>query len=211
MSANIELFRAELETTSVQDDLPGRPVDRQLPDRDRLARLRGGGPKEQGPHPSLELFDGERLRQIVVGSGVQGSHDLAIFAAGGCHDDRHVADGADHLEQFRAVEVGQAHVEDHDVRRRVDNTLQPVHRGGGSPHFVATIRKYPRNQLADSLLIFDDHDGGHAATVSRRAGLSNSLKLCWVRRKDDAGTMTPMRQRLLLVAGWLVGAVGVRE
>jgi hypothetical protein len=68
-----------------------------------------------GLQPGEQLDTAERLGQVVVGSGVETPHLVALGAERGQHEDGHVTHVADPLEHLPAVEVGEPYVEDHDV------------------------------------------------------------------------------------------------
>ena len=63
-----------------------------------------------------QLDPAERLRQVVVGPGVEAADLVAFGGERGQHEDGHVAHVADAFEDLPPVEVGHPHVEDHQVR-----------------------------------------------------------------------------------------------
>ena len=73
-------------------------------------------PAQGDPEPGQELVHGERFSQIVIGAGVQRGHLVAVLAPGGDDDDGQVAPGADLFDDVYPVHVGQAQVQQHDVR-----------------------------------------------------------------------------------------------
>jgi len=114
---------------------------------------------------SIEM--GVRPYYVYSTDMVEGAHHFNVFAAGGDHDHRHPTDGADHLEQFRPVEVGQAEVEEHQVGALLHYGLQSGQRRGGGHDVVPHVGEGAGHGLADVEVILDDDDGGHEATIGR--------------------------------------------
>jgi hypothetical protein len=73
-------------------------------------------PPQQRPQPGEQLLEGERLDEVVVGTGVEPFDPVGGAGAGGEHEDRHpVAFAAHDAAHRQAVEHGHADVEDDDV------------------------------------------------------------------------------------------------
>ena len=89
-------------TSSVPELWPGPPP--------------GGGVAQRHPEPGLELGHAERLRDEVVGPAVESLHLAVLVPVGGEDHDRHVRELPDAAADLEAVEVGQAQVEDDEVR-----------------------------------------------------------------------------------------------
>ena len=68
--------------------------------------------------PGLELGHPEGLRDEVVRSGVEGLDLAAFVAVGREHQNRHSGELADASGDLNAVDVGEAKVEDHQIRPR---------------------------------------------------------------------------------------------
>ena len=68
-------------------------------------------------HAREQLAGAERLRQVVVGPGVERLDLVRLLPARGDDHDRHGAPVADAAHDLDAVEVGQAEVEQHEVGR----------------------------------------------------------------------------------------------
>ena len=67
-----------------------------------------------------ELVEVQRLADEIVGAQLQRGLHVFQLRIGGDHDDRaRVAGLLQLFEDFDAVEVGQAHVEQHEIRRLV--------------------------------------------------------------------------------------------
>ena len=82
------------------------------------------GTAQDGAHTGHQFARAERLGNVIVGSGIQTTHPVAIFAAGGQHDDRHVAGAliaADTPAHLDPGKRGQHPVEQDQVRRFLDH------------------------------------------------------------------------------------------
>ena len=77
------------------------------------------GAPQQGPQARQQLVELERLRQVVVGTGVETGDAIAGLGARREHEDRHpVAVGAQHLAHGEPVDDRHRHVEHDDVGLR---------------------------------------------------------------------------------------------
>jgi hypothetical protein len=90
-----------------------------------LAVAGGEAMPQRYPQPGVELARAERLGHVVVGAVVQ-RLDLAVLrAVRRQHDDRRVAPAADAVADLEPVKVGQAEVEDDQVRGAGGRLLEP--------------------------------------------------------------------------------------
>ena len=104
-------------------------VQRQIPG-DELTRSGAGIPSGEGPEPSHEDHERERLRQEVVGAGIERLGFVVLAGLGGEHQDRCPdALRAQRLADLVAVHAGQEDVE-HD---------RPVGAFVGSPQTVDSV------------------------------------------------------------------------
>lgn len=82
---------------------------------------------DQSPYPGDELLEGEGLRHIVVGSGVEGGDLARKLVAGGEHEDREAGLLAtDPFKHLVSVEAGEHDVEEDDVHILVERETEPV-------------------------------------------------------------------------------------
>ena len=87
--------------------------------------------------PRLQHREAERLGDKVVGPGLQPGEMVFLGVAGREHEDRHADPLAPHLaDHVLAVDVGQAHVEDHEVGVAGACRLEGVAAGAGNGHLV---------------------------------------------------------------------------
>ena len=80
-------------------------------------------------HARQQLAHAEGLGHVVVGAGVERGDLVALLAARGEHDDRHLAPLPQPADHLQAVHIGQAQVQNDDVglaARRLDSPSSPV-------------------------------------------------------------------------------------
>ena len=86
-------------------------------------------------HARKQLLYGERLHQIIVGTGIEGRHFVGILEARGQHDHRQRRPLPQRADNAHAVAVRQSQIEDGQVGRlrrqlqqRLGSRLRLVHR-----------------------------------------------------------------------------------
>lgn len=79
---------------------------------------RGGPfhPAQQDVHPGGQLPHRERLGEVVVRTDREPHQQIGLVVPGGEHQHRHRPDGLDPPAHLQAVEAGQHHVEDDEIR-----------------------------------------------------------------------------------------------
>src|SRR5690349_12214918 len=151
----VELDRREVHGLPVARDLARLEVDLQLPDaHSRLTLLTH--PAQRSPKTSEELVGPERLRDVVVGSGVQGPDLLSLVADRREHDDRQAAPAADLLADLHSRPVREDQVEHHRVRGPHGDGVERLLLGLG---LLGGVPGAPQDHLerADDLrLVVDD-------------------------------------------------------
>ena len=169
------------------------------------------GPPEHRPDPRLELAGLERLEHVVVGAGVERLHHALVVVPRGGHDDRHRRDRAQHPQQLAAVEVGQAQVEDDEVRTFLHRLLQPGQRGAGRADRVAALAQRADQRRADALVVLHDQELGHVATLTlpraRSGGTGVALTRPWGGLNPFGRMLPAMKRTLALGAAWTGSAV----
>ena len=73
-------------------------------------------PAQQDVHPGGQLPHRERLGEVVVRADREPDEQVGLVVAGGEHQHRHRPVGLDPAAHLQAVEAGQHHVEDDEVR-----------------------------------------------------------------------------------------------
>ena len=130
------------------------------------------GPAQHGGDPGVQVRAGERLDHVVVGAGPQQPDHRLLVVAGGGDDDRHVGDAAQHAQRVRAVQVGQAQVEHHQVGRLRGDPAQRVQRRADGVHGVPPVGEGPQHRAAHDVIVFDQQHGGHVRPYSAVASRS---------------------------------------
>ena len=132
-------------------------------------------------HAGQQFIHPERLGQIIVGAEIERLDFSRLIAAAREHHDRHaVVAPADHSQQFMALDIGKAEIEN-DQGGILGQQLKRNLAVGGLQDLV-TLRGQPHpQQLADWRLIVDHQDldrrAGHAAvsSASDAAGIGNRM------------------------------------
>ena len=169
----VELAAGQLDGLAVEGHLACHGVDDEAADGERaLVVVRVRAPEDRA-HPRLELVHGERLDDVVVGSGVEGADDRRVVVAGGDDDDRGAPHRPEHRQQAVAVEVGQAQVEQDEVGLVVEDALEARHRRGRAGHRVPAVGERAHEGGPDRGVVLDDehvcHSGHGRAGRGRHA------------------------------------------
>ena len=139
-------------------------VDGELAGLDRRAAALLLDAVAQGrAHPGQELGDAERLGDVVVGAGIERRDLAALVVAAGEHQDRGVAQRLELGQERHAVAVGQAQVEQDQLRPVVaDGAQAPRRRRSAS-----TVAQ----PWTSSVLLRKRWIAGSSSTTSTVAGL----------------------------------------
>ncbi len=169
----VELARGERALHAVQERLAAPLVERQRPRGERgLVLLRTRAP-QHGVHARQHLAWRERLRDVVVGAPLEAEELVHLGAARREEQHRRVARrglGAHLAQHLEAVQAGEEEVEEHEVRMRCEDPLEPLLAVLGEQHAVALLLEVVAQQFADFALVVDDEDGGgHARSLESRA------------------------------------------
>ncbi|MNZ72442.1 hypothetical protein D3C78_908210 [compost metagenome] len=110
-----ELMRGELQRRTVDGRLGGFGVE---PDRaaDEFGGGMAGGAADERAHTGENLFDMERLGDVVIGAGVDARHLVAPAVAGGEDENRHgLAGRTPFFDDGNAIQLRQADIENDRV------------------------------------------------------------------------------------------------
>ena len=160
----------------------GRPVDEQLTRleiQERAPRLRTssqrppppiGSTAQHGAHAAHHLHHTERLRDVLVGPGIQRPHDVQLRVFSRDHHNGHARKlagrAADALEDFQAIDVGKHDVQNHHIRDAF-GACGAKRRIIGLPFGLdAQLRQGVKHQLTDVLIILDIVDSQPSSTPS---------------------------------------------
>src|SRR5690242_7059661 len=102
----------------------------------------------------------DRLREKALRAGLHGPDGVWHGAMSGDHDhDRILV--ADSLQHLEAVEVGQAHIEQHQIWVRPPNGCHPVLSAMGARHLVPRVLEVHSEGRGVRFLVVDDQYAGH--------------------------------------------------
>src|SRR5258707_2067434 len=132
-------------------------------------------------HAGEQLIHPEWFGEVIVGAEIERLDFSSLIAAARQHNDRHaVVAPADHAEQFMALDIRKAEIENNQsglLGQQFERDLAV--RGFQN---LVTLRAQPHpQQLADRRLVVDDKDldrrSGHAAVSSaaEAAGMGNRM------------------------------------
>ena len=149
---------------------PGAQVEGDAADPQLRLLARGALAAQPGPDPRDQLLEVKRLRQVVVGAGLEALDPVVRVAARGEHDHRQpLARGAQVAEHVEPVLAGQPEVEDQQVEvlvvgERVD--ARPVADDRGREAARAQPLLQERRQAR---LVLGDQDPAHGERARREA------------------------------------------
>jgi hypothetical protein len=111
------------------------------------------------PEPGHQLGEPERLGQVVIGAGVQRHHDIELAGPGSQHNDDPVRHrGPQTAAECHPVDVRQAQVEEHQVRRFRRRGRERLRAVAGQPGAVAVAGQRLDELTADILVVLDQQD-----------------------------------------------------
>ena len=132
----------------------------------------GLGPPQRGAQAREELTHAERLRDVVVGAGVERHDLLRILVPGREHDDRDRGPAPEAVHDFDAVDAGQAEVDD----RRVVRARRAARQRGlarlDEIDLVAARFQMRTERTQQRTLVVNDQDATHDAHSSCSAARS---------------------------------------
>ena len=107
-----------------------------------------------------ELLVGKRLRQVVVGAGVQPGDPVVQRIAGGEHDDRRrAAASPEPPGDLEPVDVGQADIEDDRIEGRAAvGDVEAVLTGRRELHDVTVLAKQPAQEATQPRIVLHDKE-----------------------------------------------------
>src|SRR5438132_521098 len=143
-------------------------------------------PADHRLDPGHQLFQRERLGDVIVRAQLQARDPVADRGAGADANERGVRLGAEGLEQLGTLVVGQHEVEQDDVWVPLPDELQPASRGLNRPDCVTLLSQPGSNRPREATVVF--HQGnfplnGHADGIlpwnlrrSRRLGVTAEIQ-----------------------------------
>ena len=136
-----------------------------------MAAARHPGPAQRRLHPAAELADAERLGDVVVGADLEAEDLVDLVVAGGQHDDRNLAPGAEPAADLDPVEARHHHVEDDEVEALRGEQVERLAAVACDHDLIALLAKRIRKKRLDRLLVVDEQDAsrgfGHGERLVR--------------------------------------------
>ena len=134
-----------------------------------VAAIGLAGPPQQRADAGRQLLRGERLREVVVGAGLEAGDDVVGVGPGGDHDDRDVARAPDRPAHLEAVDAREHDVDEHDVGRVAVERLERVLAGLGLLDLPALVLEGHLDRGADALVVLDGQDArAHASIIAHQ-------------------------------------------
>jgi hypothetical protein len=119
-------------------------------------------PTEQRPQPGEKFVEGERLGQVVVGSGIEAFDPVTGGGAGGEHQNGETeVFGASHPTHCESVEYRHADVENHGVKVAVTNRLERLAAVPGGRHGVVLKAQGAFQRATHRRIVVSDKDLRH--------------------------------------------------
>ena len=149
-----QLGRGQLERRTCARGEAGLLVDDDVAGFDRRAEAPRS--PQHGAHAGEQLFERERLDQVVVGSEFEAVQPILDRVARGQEDDRQITGGAQRSRQLEAVAARKEHIEHGQIGGGGEDQVGigiVGEAGDGDP--FAPERALDR--LADGLLVLDEH------------------------------------------------------
>ncbi len=114
---------------------------------------------QRNPYPGQQLGDAKGLGEVVVRAGIERLDLVLLLDARRQHDDRHLAPCAHRTNEVRAVAVGQAEIEDHQVRLARGGIDQTPLQEFGLDHPQPLGLQGLAHEAPDLGFVLDDEDG----------------------------------------------------
>ncbi len=171
------LGRGQREVGAALGDDESGPVDGQFAVglHGGRARLGGagvpvGGQRGAPQHRAdagLQHFAARGLDDVVVGARLQAEDHVEVVAAGGEHDDRQLAVGADAPADLEAVLAREHQVQQHDVGAEGGQEVQAVLAAGRGRHLVAAPAEREGDSVAHGGVVLDQKYSGHGTSINK--------------------------------------------
>src|SRR5919106_1084182 len=151
-----------------QGDELTRQIHRELaePEHGPVAGLRMGTPFHRA-HPRQELTDRERLRDVVVGAGIERGDLVVLRLPHGEHEHRRLGETAQAADHFMSVDAGEAEVEDNQVDGIGCEDVEGGLSARCGKDLVAARPQARLDGAADLRVVVDDQDAGRHQSASR--------------------------------------------
>ena len=186
----LELGGRQLYRRAAALDLVAVLVEAQVADaQDRLdiAGVRGPGAAHEAAEARDDLFEAERLGDVVVAAGREARDAIAHGILRRQEQHGHVVAGLPEALQHRhPVEVGHHDVEHQGVRSELPRGLERLEAGTGGADLPALHAERHRQQVGEHLLVIDDEDAQGRAVGAVECGCGWPCPQCGGRIYEPA-------------------------
>jgi hypothetical protein len=155
-------------TAGLRDE-PRRQVDGEIANLEarRCLRRRSSSATKLGAHARLKLTRAERLRDVVVGAGVERGDFFRLLVPGREDDDRHRCEGAQFFANLAAIPVGKPEIQDDQGRLFSRRAVEPLSARGSLDDARVTIVKRIPSQATNLRLVVDDRESSARRSAAR--------------------------------------------
>ena len=161
----LELLGRQRHARPGDGDCSRGEVDRKRPDVDPRRGERGERAAQDRFDAREQLREGERLDDVVVGAAAEPLDPRRQVAARGHDDDGHRTKPPDARADLEAVGVGQAEIQQHEVRRaRLRHLVEGLGGGDSAARAVAAFGQPIAQRGREGIVVFDDQDA-HRVTL----------------------------------------------
>ena len=148
------LFREESAACRIVD--PKRAVDKY--GRFLAVALHLVQPPDRNAKPGQQFIHGKGLDQIIVRSGVQRFDLVAVIAAGADDNNGQIGPGTDFSDHLHAIQIGQAQIQQHNVRVMRGSFHDSRSAVGSGKKTVIMGFQGNGNQIADGWIILHNQN-----------------------------------------------------
>ena len=175
MAQQLELRGREVDALGAARDAPALEVDDQVlvPD---LAAAAGVceiaiGTSQERLDTAHQLAQPEGLGQVVIRAQLQSDDLVHLVIPRGEHQDRRLGAGrTQSAQQLEAVDAGESHVQDDEIRGQLAGDGQPLFAVRRDGHLVSLLLEGVLETPRDRELVLHDQDRRHCpGMVTRRA------------------------------------------
>lgn len=139
-------------------------------------------PAQRGADARRQLLGHHRLGDVVVGACLQTGHQVVRVGLRGDDDDRDDARRAQGTTHLEAADVGQAQVEQHQVRLVVGERFETGPSISRLAHLVALVLQRESQGEPDRVVVLDEQQRCHLGILTETARRAHTNDFCYSNR-----------------------------